>query len=114
MKPIKGLLPFVLFFLRISIVFFSAFLFIPEVKTYNFGVFHYYIPIFFMLFSFLLFIGMFLKKNTLTIFSGFMLFFVSVYKVFDLFEPDFQGISFIFVFIAFISLIFVSLGNKNK
>lgn len=113
MKPIKGLFPVAVWLLRISIVLFAFVSFFGELKSFSFQGIHYFIALLFSLFAILLFIGGFMKKPALTVFSGLILFVVSAYKLFDLYEREFSAGFAAFVIIAGVSLFFVANGNKT-
>ena len=113
MKPVKGILPFAMWLLRLSILLFAFAYFFPEVKLLTFKGLHYFIALAYTVFAILLFLGGFMSKQTMTVFSGLMLFAISAYKLFDLFDlQTFTAFS-PFVLVASLGLLFAALGNKT-
>ena len=113
MNPIKGILPFAMWLLRLSILLFAFAYFFPEVKGLSFSGLHYFVALAYTVFSILLFIGGFVSKHTLTVFSGLMIFAISAYKLFDLFDlQTFTSFS-PFVLVAALGLLFAAIGNKT-
>ncbi len=113
MKPIKGILPFAMWLLRLSVLLFAFAYFFPEVKGLSFSGLHYFIALAYVVFAVLLFVGGFTSKHTLTVFSGLMIFAISAYKLFDLFDlQTFTAFS-PFVLVAVVGLLFAATGNKT-
>ncbi len=113
MKPIRVLFPVAAWIFRISAVMFAWVMFYSELKTLSFDGLHYFVGLLFSLFSLLLFFGGFMKKPVMTIFSGLILFLLSAYKIFDLFDNELTVTFIGFIFVAAVSLLFVAQGNKT-
>ena len=113
MKPVKGLLQFATWLMRLSIAFFVFIAFLHTLKTFDFKSIQFYVAVAFILFSALLFIGGFLSKPGITVFSGLMLFFASVYQMVILFSSGITVELAIYSVIATSSLYFVTAGNKH-
>lgn len=116
MKPVKGLLPFAMWLLRLSILLFAFAYFFPVVKPLTFNGLYYFISLAFLVFGILLFIGGFLSKPAMTVFSGLILFILSGYMLFDLYEgfsiEMFKTFS-PFLLVAASGMMFAAIGNKT-
>jgi len=113
MKPAKGLLQFATWLMRLSIAFFVFVVFLHTLKSVDFKSIHFYVALAFILFGSLLFIGGFLNKPGITVFSGLMLFFASGYEIVMLFSTGITVELAMYAVIATSSLYFVTAGNKN-
>ena len=113
MKPAKGLLQFASWLMRLALVFFIYVVFLHTLKTFDFKSIHFYVAVVFIVFGSLMFIGGFLGKPGITVFSGLMLFFASVYEIIILFSEGISAEIATFGIIATISLYFVTSGNKH-
>lgn len=113
MKPIKSFLPFVAWLFRISILLIAYVYFFELIKAFQFNNISYYVNFSFAIFAVLLFIGGFVKKATLTVFSGIILTLLSAYQLFLLFDvnPSIEFVAFAFTTAA--AMFFVTLGNKT-
>lgn len=112
MKPVKGLLQLATWLMRLAIAFFVFVAFFHTVKTFDFKSIQFYVATAFIVFSSLLFIGGFLSKPGITVFSGLMLFFASVYEIIFLFSVGINAELAIYAVIATSSFYFVTAGNK--
>jgi hypothetical protein len=113
MKPVKALLPFATWLMRLAVAFFVFVTFLHILKSFDLKSIHFYVAVVFIVFGTLLFIGGFMKKPGITVFSGLMLFFASVYKIILIFSAGLTTELAIFCIVATISLFFVTVGNKN-
>ncbi len=86
MKPLKGLIPFAMWLLRLTIMLFILSVFFETVKTFSFHGIYYFVALIFVIAAGLLFAGGFMKQQTMTVFSGLLIFLLSIYIMFDLFE----------------------------
>jgi len=113
MKPLKKLLPVALWLLRCSVLLFAYTVFFDEILSFSFKGIHYFVSVGFFLSTVLLFVGGFMKKPSMTVFSGLVLLILSGYKIFDLF--DLQALVSLspFVVVAAVGLLFAAVGNKS-
>lgn len=113
MKPMKILLPLALWLLRSSLVILAYGIFFNEVISFSLSGIHYFVAAGFLFFSVLLFIGGFLKKPTLTVFSALVVFILSTYKIFDLFDISMPETMAPFALSSATGLLFAAIGNKT-
>ncbi|HQI45433.1 MAG TPA: hypothetical protein PLC59_05205, partial [Bacteroidales bacterium] len=113
MKPVKGLIPFAIWLIRLTIVFFIFTEFLKPLKTFNFTSIRFYASIAFYLFASLLLIGGFMKKPSITVLSGLMLFLASVYEIIIRSSSGILSEIAQFSVIATISFYFFTAGNKK-
>lgn len=113
MKPVKGLIPFASWLIRLTIVFFIFTEFLKPLKTFNFTSIRFYASIAFYLFASLLLIGGFMKKPSITVLSGLMLFLASVYEIIIRSSSGILSEIAQFSVIATISFYFFTAGNKK-
>lgn len=113
MGPLKGFIPVAMWLLRISLLITAFSTFYKEVKMLSFSGIHYFIALAFCVFSILLFTGGFMKKPAATVFSSLILFALSAYKIFDLFDVSSPELFSPFILTAGISLFFAATGNKK-
>ncbi len=113
MKPLKSLMQFATWLMRLSVAFFVALGFMHTLKIFDFKSIQFYIALVFALFSILLVIGGFLSKPALTVFSGIMLFFASVYEIVILSSEGVTVELAMYGVIATTALYFVTAGNKH-
>jgi hypothetical protein len=113
MKPAKGLLQFATWLMRLAVVFFVFITFFSMLKGFQFKTIQFYVALVYIVFGSLLFIGGFMSKPGITVFSGLMLFLVSVYKIIMLFSDGFDAALALYFLIATVALYFITAGNKN-
>jgi len=113
MKPAKSLLQFTTWLMRLSVVFFVYVAFLHNLKTFDFKSIQFYVAAVYILFGSSLFVGGFLSKPGITVFSGLMLFFASVYEIIILFSAGINTELAIYFAIGTMSLYFVTAGNKH-
>lgn len=113
MKPAKGLLLFAMWLMRLAVVFFVFITFFSTLKGFEYKSIQFYVALVYIIFGSLLFIGGFMSKPGITVFSGLMLFLVSVYKIIMLFSDGYNDTLALYFLIATVALYFVTAGNKN-
>ncbi len=116
MKPIRGIFPFALWLIRLFVLFFVSATFFDTLMIFSFQGFYYFVTLIFVIASWLLFAGGFFKKSTTTVFSGLLIFLLSGYILFDVFEGfkvQFITIYSPWIFCGAAGLLFASLGNKS-
>lgn len=113
MKPAKGLLQFSTWLMRLAIAFFVFITFFSTLKGFDYKSIQFYVAVVYILFGALLFIGGFMSKPGITVFSGLILFLVSVYEIIMLFSDGFNDILALYFLVATVALYFVTAGNKN-
>ncbi len=113
MKPIKGLMPFATWLLRFALGIFIFITFFSVVRDFEYHSTAFYIAAAYLLFVGLLFIGGFLSKQGITVFSSLILFLLSVYEIFVNYSGKFSPQMAVFILVAAVSLFFLTAGNKN-
>jgi hypothetical protein len=116
MKPIKGLIPFAMWLLRLTIILFVLSVFFETIKTFSFQGIYYFVALIFVIASGLLFAGGFMKQQTMTVFAGLLIFLLSLYIMFDLFDGfTLQMLTSYtpWLMICAGGLLFASAGNKS-
>ena len=113
MRPAKALFPFAAWMLRISMPVIAYTTFLETVKTLDFSDLQFYIATVFTLFSVFLFIGGFMTKHTLTMFSALVLLGISLYEAFHFLSEKLNPIFALFLLTAAAMLLFLSIGNKR-
>jgi hypothetical protein len=112
MKPPKNLYPLAAWLLRISFVFLAYILFWDELRSLDYHQLTFWIDAAFSLFSILLFIGGFMSKSDITIISSFVLFGLSLYKLYTVFSWPFHLNAVLFLLMASSALVLFTMGNK--
>lgn len=113
MKPMKGLFPFGNWLMRLSVLLIAYVWFFPAFATPNTSSIDFYLAIAFCLFSVLLFIGGFLSKPALTLWSALVLMGVAGYHAYLTFDSK-PGPGFaLFVLLTSMMILLLSLGNKR-
>ncbi|HNW98654.1 MAG TPA: hypothetical protein PKK00_09630 [Bacteroidales bacterium] len=113
MKPVKGLLPFATWLMRLALAVFVFVTFIGTLKGFEYKTIQFYVALVYIVFGTLLFLGGFMNKPGITVFSGLMLFLVSVYRIIMLFSGGVDANLAIYFIIASVSLYYFTAGNKN-
>jgi len=113
MKPVKALLPFATWLMRLSVVFFVYVIFFSALKGFEIKSIQFYVAFVNIVFGTLLFIGGFMSKPAITVFSGIMLFLVSAYRIFMLLSGGFDSSIALYFIVGTVSLFFVTTGNKK-
>jgi hypothetical protein len=119
MKPAKGLLQFATWLMRLAVAFFVFINFVGIIRNFDFKSIQFYVALTYVIFGLLLFIGGFMSKPRITVFSGLILFLASVYQIVMLYSDRADKTiaiyhSFVIYFmVATISLYFFTAGNKN-
>lgn len=112
MKPIKTLLPFSRWLLRILVLVWVIMQYVKVIQGLDVQHQHFYIALGFVLFALLLFAGGFSSKPGLTVISAIFLTLLFTYRIYINFVPavtEAQIISFVFLSI---SIYFLSSANK--
>lgn len=112
MKPIKALLPFATWLMRFALGIFIFITFFPVAKAFDYHSTDFFVATAFLLFVCLLFIGGFLSKQGITVFSSLVLFLLSVYEIFVNFSGNLSSQMSVFILTAAVSLFFLTAGNK--
>jgi hypothetical protein len=113
MKPIKALQPFATWLMRLAVVFFVFIIFFSTLKGFDYKSIQFYVALAYIIFGSLLFIGGFISKPGITVFSGLMIFLVSVYRIVMFSSEKFDTTLVQYSLVATISLYFFTAGNKN-
>lgn len=113
MKPAKRLLLLATWLMRLAVAFFVFITFFSTLKGFEYKSIQFYVAVVYIVFGTLLFIGGFMSKPGITVFSGLMLFLVSVYEIIMLFSDSLNDKLALYFLVASVSLYFVTAGNKN-
>ncbi|MBN2729172.1 MAG: hypothetical protein JXR53_08095 [Bacteroidales bacterium] len=113
MRPAKALFPFSAWMLRISMPVIAYSTFFETVKTFDFSELQFYIAAIFSLFSVFLFVGGFMAKHSMTLFSALVLLGVSLFEAFHFISKNPDPIFALFLLSAAAMLLFLSIGNKR-
>ena len=106
MKPVKVTLRLSKWTLRLSLLLFIYFVYKDIILEFNFNNIEYITILGLAVFSVLLFFGGFLKKSSLTVVSGLLIFLLGIIKL--IIGADFEAEMFFFITIGFY---FLSSGN---
>ncbi len=113
MKPARFFLPLSTLLLRLSVIFFIYVTYFDTVLTLNYKNPDFYLASLLSIFGVLLFIGRFIRNQTLTVLSSLVLFLIALYKVFS-YSGSLAGISFVsLIFFLLIVFFFLCKGNRN-
>jgi hypothetical protein len=113
MKPVKGIQPFATWLMRLAVAFFVFLTFFSTLKGFEYKSIQFYVAVSYIVFGSLLFIGGFMSKPGITVFSGLMLFLVSVYRIVMFSSEKFDTTLVMYSLVATVSLYFFTAGNKN-
>lgn len=113
MKPLKSITPLARWMLRISLASFIYFVYFSTFKTFNFSNPDFYFAAIYVVFGALLFIGGFLRKSSLTVISGFVIFMLAVYQFMRSFSGFTGDYMLSYIMPASIAFYFLSTGNHN-
>ena len=113
MKPAKFFLPLSNFLLRLGVAFYIFTAFFSIVLDLQVKQFSFYLASIHVIFGFFLLVGMFAKKQTLTVLSALILFLLSLYRIFT-FAGDLTSSSFVSMLLfGMIVFYFLCNGNRN-
>ena len=113
MRPFKGLFPLATWLMRFAVVFFVLTTYLKTFTLFNFSSVMFYVSALFLIFSVLLFIGGFLHKGSLTVFSSLILILVTGYHAFLNLESKLDHNFAVFVVLGSIFVYFFTTGNKR-
>ena len=113
MKPIKALLLFSNWLMRLAVLFFVVMRYWETLTFLNYKSVMFYVSLLFIVFAFLLFIGGFLKKERLTVLSSLVLIIVTGYHSFLNFESGIDQNFAVFVVLGSVLFYFLSTGNNR-
>lgn len=113
MRPSKRLNPLALWLMRFAVVFFILITYWKTFTFFNIKSVMFYVAAIYIIFSALLFIGGFLYKGGLTVFSSLILILVTGYHAFLNLESNIDSNFAIFVVLGSIYLYFFTVGNKR-
>ena len=113
MRPFKGLFPFATWLMRFAVVFFVLTMYWKTFTHFNFQSVMFYISALFLIFSVLLFLGGFLQKGSLTVFSSLILILVTGYHAFINIESKLDHNFAVYIVLGSIFLYFFTTGNKR-
>ena len=114
MKPIKSLLPFSSWLMRLAVMFFVIMRYWETLSFLNYKSVMFYISFLFILSATFLFVGGFLKKDRLTIVSSVVLILVTGYHAFLNLKSGIDYNFAVFVVLGSIFFYFLATGNNRK
>jgi len=106
MKPLKGLIPFATWLMRLALGIFLFITFFSTFKAFDYHTLQFYIAAAYLIFVSLLFIGGFLGKQGTTVFSSLILFGLSCYEIFANYSSSISPQMSVFILVAAVSLSF--------
>lgn len=107
MKPLKGIFPLAKWLLRLSLLSFIYLVYFDFILNWDFTNIEYITILSIAFFSVLLIFGGFMKKNSLSVISGLIIFLLSILKII-LSLPEIEAEM---IFFSVIGLYFMSSGN---
>lgn len=113
MRPSKRLFPLANWLMRFAVVLFVLLTYWNSFSTFNFQSVMFYVAAIYLVFSMLLFIGGFLRKDSLTVFSSLLLILVTGYHAFLNLESKLDHNFAVFVVLGSIFVYFFTTGNKR-
>jgi len=116
MKPLKGMLPIAMWLLRLAVLLFVFATFFDTVKSFSFQGIYSFVALIFVVAAILLLVGGFMKKQSITIFAGLLIFLLSFYIMFDLFDGLTLKMLTTYtpwLITCAVGMLFASVGNKS-
>ena len=113
MRPLKQLFPLAGWLMRFAVVFFVLTSYWKTFIFFNFQSVMFYVAAIYVIFSILLFIGGFLHKASLTVFSSLILILVTGYHAFLNLESKLDHNFAVYVVLGSILVYFLTTGNKK-
>ncbi len=113
MKPLKTTIPLSRWMLRICLTAFVFFTYFNTFMTMSFKSLGFYFAAIYIVFGALLMIGGFLPKHSLTVFSGLVIFILSVYQLIKSFTGEINEYLLVYLLPASIAFFFLSTGNND-
>lgn len=111
MQPIKALLPISVWLMRIGLLLFAYEEYFHRFSKFQLSKVEFYIAALFLIFSAIIFVTGFVKKTTLTVISGFIITFISIYNILNVVDRGLDVDLIINLLIAGIAVFFLS---ENK
>lgn len=113
MRPAKFFLPFANFLMRLGAAFYIFISYFHIVLDLQVKQFSFYFASLHVIFGFLLLVGLFAKRQTLTVLSSLILFLLALYEIFT-YSGDLMSMSFAsLVLFGMIVFYFLCNGNRN-
>ncbi len=113
MRPFKGLYPITNWLMRFAVTFFVLLTYWKTFTFFDFQSVMFYVSAFYVVFSMLLFVGGFLQKDSLTVFSSLILILVTGYHAFLNLESKLDHNFAVYVVLGSIFVYFFTVGNKR-
>jgi hypothetical membrane protein len=113
MRPAKFFLPLANFLMRLGVAFYIFISYFHTVLDLQVKQFNFYFASVHVIFGFFLLVGIFAKRQTLTVLSSLILFLLALYQLFtysgDLMSTNFASL----LFFGMIVFYFLCNGNRN-
>ncbi|MCB2196181.1 MAG: hypothetical protein KQH79_09985 [Bacteroidetes bacterium] len=113
MRPSKRLFPLANWIMRFAIVLFVLLTYWKSFSAFNFQSVMFYVSAIYVVFSILLFVGGFLRKDSLTVLSSLLLILVTGYHAFLNLESKLDHNFAVYVVLGSIFVYFFTTGNKR-
>jgi len=113
MRPFKGLYPIANWLMRFAVTFFVLLTYWKTFTFFDFQSVMFYVSAVYVVFSVLLFVGGFLQKDSLTVFSSLILILVTGYHAFLNLESKLDHNFAVYVALGSIFVYFFTVGNKR-
>jgi hypothetical protein len=113
MKPVKSLIPVAEWLMRSGLLLFAVLYYLEIIEVKNFKSVMFYVSLGFILFSFLLFVGGFLRKTSLTVISALILILLTGYQAVIFVKSGIDYNFAVFVIIGALLFNFLAKGNHQ-
>jgi hypothetical protein len=113
MRPSKRLFPLANWLMRFAVVLFVLLTYWKSFSAFNFQSVMFYFSAIYVVFSTLLFVGGFLRKDSLTVLSSLLLILVTGYHAFLNLESKLDHNFAVYVVLGSIFVYFFTTGNKR-
>ena len=108
MQPIKALMPVSIWLMRIGLLLYAYEEYFHRLSKFQLSKVEFYIAALFLIFSAIIFVTGFVKKATLTVISGFIITFISIYNILNVVDRGLDMELIINLLIAGIAIYFLS------
>lgn len=108
MQPIKALMPVSIWLMRVGLLLYAYEEYFQRFSKFQLSKVEFYIAALFLIFSAIIFVTGFVKKATLTVISGFIITFISIYNILNVVDRGLDMELIINLLIAGIAIYFLS------
>lgn len=108
MQPIKALMPVSIWLMRVGLLLYAYEEYFHRFSKFQLSKVEFYIAALFLIFSAIIFVMGFVKKATLTVISGFIITFISIFNILNVVDRGLDMELIINLLIAGIAVYFLS------